>query len=200
MARRPPVPGPAVGLVVALAVVAGCSGDGGATAGASSTSTAAVTTTTTAPSATPPAPTTSRRTAYTPTAPPVPPRDIPLPAGAPYGGNLCTLSGDTAVGVWYLRLVNQLERGESIRPEDWEGAVAALPDYQQDLVEQAVAFDEEAVPPAHPVRADLAELQAALAEAVAVAQARDSSRVLAVYDRMQYAEALFGQSCTPIEG
>ena len=75
-----------------------------------------------------------------------------------------------------------------------------LPDYEQDLVEQAVAFDEEGVPADHPVRADLAELQAALAEAVAVARARDTSRVLPVYDRMQYAEELFGQSCTPIEG
>jgi hypothetical protein len=184
----------AASVAILTAVLAGC-GDNPTPQATSTTSPAtAVTTppTTDTPTATP-----------IPTYTPPPSRGLKRPPGvAPVAGIPCDPASSDAhfyEVAWFSSFASYAAEGKPVPDYQWAGASGDLSVYLSGTPKARSALLAAGVPTSYVAYRDLADLDAAMREGIAVAKARDESRVLSVYFKVKTAHDHLIESCGALE-
>ena len=189
--------GAVAGLVTVAVLVAGC--DSGTPSAAPPTSSA--------PTSAPP-PLTSPPPATSPAVPtytPPPSRGVTRPPGLGHiSSNICAFASISAqgfIGAWSSGLVAYVQDGEKVPDFQWQDAARVLPSrsFSDGVKNARTGFQQAGVPANHPVFSDLSELEAAMREGIAVAKAKDETKVMAVYFRLRTADDHLTESCGALE-
>jgi hypothetical protein len=182
-------------VAVLAAVLAGCRGDPSTQASPTTTPpTTAVTTppTTDTPTATP-----------IPSYTPPPGRGLKRPPGvAPVKGTPCepALADEHIYEVsWYGSFATYAEDGERVPDFQWTGADKDLQRFRGGIGVSRAALRAAGVPTVYAAYRDLAELDAAMRDGIAVTRARDEDKVLSVFFRLKTAHDHLLESCSALE-
>lgn len=198
-ARRHRYPGAVVaGMLVVAVLAAGCSEGSDRPQAQHSTGSPS----TPASSSASPTPTpTSLVPSYTPPASRVVPRPTAVATLPPDTCALASTAGQAVISGWESGPVSYVREGEKVPDSQWAELVQILPSPSlfNGLTTTRTRLNQAGVPPTHVVNQDLADLEAAMRAAIAVAKAKDDSRVIPVYFQLRTAHDRFTESCGVLE-
>ncbi|MFB9239662.1 hypothetical protein ACFFWC_29725 [Plantactinospora siamensis] len=202
MMRRPTAPSlrAVAGAAMVLALAAACSDPAHPPTAAPTT--AGVTNTAPTDSSNAPA-TPEASTPPSPTYTKPPSRNLHRPPGvAKLSGSVCAY-GESAIQFfatsWAASQVQPVTEGRPVRDSVWAEAVEVLGTYHTGIAKTRSKLQAAGVPKSFVVYQDLADADAAIAEGIAAARAKDDSKVIPIYLKSRTAEDHIVESCSVLE-